>query len=217
VLNQVIRAAAEGQSIRAPDAHEQKSIREAVTQERIAAQELLTKRLAEVVRGDHVAARARLTFGEVCARYLASKVNIRDSTMRSYAGLIACYLRPYFGSWKIHTISASDIERYRADLARGLPPAIADALKERRSAAKPKWSQARVKQSLARRNGPHLVFGMVDDKVRVITKKCAKRICGWHSQVELPGSGQGISRSNRGRKAKTAEGERGVTRPDLFA
>lgn len=124
---------------------------ENLAQEKIAAQELLTKRQAEVTRGDHVAARARLTFGEVCDSYLASKVNIRDSTMRSYTGLIACYLRPYFGAWKVHTIRASDIERYRGELTRGLPPAIAAALKERRSAAKPKWSQARVKQSVARR------------------------------------------------------------------
>lgn len=122
-----------------------------LAQERIAAQELLTKRLAEVARGDCVAARARLTFGEVCDRYLDSKVNIRASTMRSYAGLIACYLRPYFGSWKIHTITASDIERYRAELARGLPPAIAAALVERARDAKPKWSEARVKRSGARR------------------------------------------------------------------
>lgn len=122
-----------------------------LAQERIAAQELLTKRLAEVARGDCVAARARLTFGDVCDRYLESKVNIRASTMRSYSGLIACYLRPYFGTWKIHTITASDIERYRSELARGLPPAIATALVERCREAKPKWSEARVKQSSARR------------------------------------------------------------------
>lgn len=120
-------------------------------QERIAAQELLTKRMAEVARGDCVAARARLTFGDVCDRYLESKVNIRASTMRSYSGLIACYLRPYFVTWKIHTITASDIERYRSELARGLPPAIATALVERCREAKPKWSEARVKQSSARR------------------------------------------------------------------
>jgi integrase len=122
-----------------------------LAQEKTAAQELLAIRLAEVARGNCVAARARLTFSEVCDRYLESKVNIRSSTMRSYAGLIACYLRPYFGgSWKIHTITASDIERYRAELARGLPSAIADALAKRRSIAKPKWSQARAKQSVAR-------------------------------------------------------------------
>lgn len=123
-----------------------------LAQERIAAQELLTKRLAEVAGGDCVAARARLTFAEMCDRYLESKVNIRASTMRSYSGLIACYLRPYFGSWKIHSITASDIERYRAELSRGLPPAIAMSLQERQRQAKPKWSEARVKQSTERRS-----------------------------------------------------------------
>lgn len=124
---------------------------ENLAQERIAAQELLTKRLAEVSRGDCVASRARLTFDEVCERYLESKVNIRASTMRSYSGLIACYLGPYFGSWKVHTITASDIERFRAELARGVPPAIASAIERRRRNANPKWSQARIKQSVARR------------------------------------------------------------------
>lgn len=41
---------------------------ENLSQERIAVQELLTKRQAEVARGDCVAARARLTFGDVCDR-----------------------------------------------------------------------------------------------------------------------------------------------------
>jgi integrase len=123
---------------------------ENAAQERLAAQALLTKRLADVSRGQHQPLSQRPTFSEVCTRFLESKVNLRPSTLRSYRGLIQCYLDPYFGKWKVQTISLTDVERFRFELTQGLPAPIAKSFTERRLAANPKWSNARAKQETAR-------------------------------------------------------------------
>lgn len=123
---------------------------ENAAQERVAAQALLTKRLTEVSRGQHQPASTRPTFSEVCDRYLDSRVNLRASTLRSYRSLIEMYLRPYFGKWKVTTITATDIERFRSELSRGAPGPVAVAFAHRTLAANPKWSQARAKQAAAR-------------------------------------------------------------------
>jgi integrase len=123
---------------------------ENAAQERLAAQALLTKRLAEVTRGQHQPLSQRPTFSEACTRFLESKVNLRPSTLRSYRGLIQCYLDPYFGKWKVQTISPADVERFRFELTQGLPAPIAKAFTERRLSANPKWSLGRAKQETAR-------------------------------------------------------------------
>jgi integrase len=119
-------------------------------QERLAAQALLSKRLAEVSRGQHQPLSHRPLFSEVCTRFLESKVSLRPSTLRSYRGLIDCYLDPYFGKWKVQTISTADVERFRFELTQGLPAPIMKAFAERRISANPKWSKARAKQEAAR-------------------------------------------------------------------
>jgi integrase len=123
---------------------------ENAAQEKLAAQTLLTKRLAEVSRGQHQPLGQRPTFSEVCTRFLESKVNLRPSTLRSYRGLIQCYLDPYFGRWKVQSISPTDVERFRFELTQGLPIPVAQALIDRRLLANPKWSRARAKQDAAR-------------------------------------------------------------------
>ena len=123
---------------------------ENAAQERLAAQALLTKRLAEVFRGQHQPLSQRPTFSEVCTRFLESKVNLRPSTLRSYRGLIECYLGPYFGKWKVQTISTGDIERFRFELTQGLPAPIMKAFAERQLSANPQWSKARAKQEVGR-------------------------------------------------------------------
>src|SRR5262249_47640996 len=123
---------------------------ENAAQQRLAAQALLTKRLAEVSRGQHQPLSQRPTCSEVCTRFLESQVNLRQSTLRSYRGLIQCYLDPYFGKWKVQTISPTDVERFRFELTQGLPAPIAKAFIERRLRANPKWSNARAKQEAAR-------------------------------------------------------------------
>jgi integrase len=123
---------------------------ENAAQEKLAAQALLTKRLSEVSRGQHQPVSQLPTFDEVCTRYIEAKVNLRATTLRSYRGLIDLYIQPYFGKWKIQSISASDIERFRFELTQGLPAPIARALIERKLAANPKWSQGRAKLDAAR-------------------------------------------------------------------
>src|SRR6266480_4203974 len=69
---------------------------ENATQEKLAAQSLLTKRLLELTRGQHQPVSQLPTFAEVCDRYLEAKVNLRATTLRSYRGLVDLYIRPYF-------------------------------------------------------------------------------------------------------------------------
>lgn len=117
-----------------------------MAQQRRAAQSLLKKRLDEVDRGSYGPQTRQLTFEKVADQYLESKVNVRPSTRRSYSSLIELYLKPYFGQWKIHQISAADIENYRNTLSKGRPPPIADAFAEREMKARPALSKARAKQ-----------------------------------------------------------------------
>ena len=118
--------------------------------QRKAAQDLLAKRLGEISRSDYRNHAERLTFSQVCDHYLASKVNVRPSTKRSYQSVIDLYLRPYFGSWKVHEISAMAIEHYRAGMSAGLPDSIAQAFLQRIAAANTRLSQARAKQRSCR-------------------------------------------------------------------
>src|SRR5438105_813743 len=119
---------------------------ENAAQERIAAQALLTKRLAEVAQGRHQPISERPLFAEVCDRFMVSKVNIRATTRRSYSTLIKMYLKPCFGRQKVQTICPEAIERFRFELTEGLPRPVADAFVARCLAANQTWSQARAKQ-----------------------------------------------------------------------
>ena len=124
---------------------------ENMTQQRRAAQALLKKRLDEVDRGSSGPQSTKLAFVKVADQYLASKVNVRPSTRRSYSSLIELYLKPYFGGWKIHQISATDIEQYRHSLQTGLPAPIEDAFVRRALEARPALSKARARQRVSRK------------------------------------------------------------------
>jgi integrase len=119
--------------------------------QRRAAASLLKKRLDEVERGSYTQQSERLTFAQVADLFLASKVAIRSTTRRSYEGLIELYLKPYFGDWKLHQISAADIERYRNAMMIERPPPIADAFAKRLMAERPALSKARAMQRVAKR------------------------------------------------------------------
>jgi len=119
--------------------------------QRRAAQALLKRRLDEVDRGSFGPQSQNLIFSKVADQYLVSKVNIRQSTRRSYGSLIELYLKPYFGSWKIHQISAADIESYRQALSVELPAPIADAFVRRAIEARPALSKARARQRVSRK------------------------------------------------------------------
>ena len=119
--------------------------------QRRAAQSLLKRRLDEVDRGSFGPQSKDLIFSKVADQYLVSKVNIRQSTRRSYGSLIELYLKPYFGSWRIHQISAADIEGYRQALSVELPAPIEDAFVRRAIEARPALSKARARQRVGRK------------------------------------------------------------------
>lgn len=123
---------------------------ENMAQQKKAAAELLAKRLREVEGGQYRPFADRSTFSEVCDQYVTSKVDIRATTRRSYAGLIELYLRPYFGVQKVHRVTASGIERYRGEMVAGLPQPIAEAFAARLLQARPALGAARAKQRAAR-------------------------------------------------------------------
>jgi integrase len=123
---------------------------ENLAQEKKAAEALLARRLAEITRGDYKPYSRRPSFDTLCADYLQSKVKIRATTRRDYEGLIDLYLVPYFEHWKVDAIGASDVERFRADMAEGVPPPVLKAIVRRLAKAKPELSQARAKQQAAR-------------------------------------------------------------------
>lgn len=124
---------------------------ENMAQQRRAALALLNKRLEQVDRGTYSTRARNLTYAHLAEDYLASKVNLRPSTRRSYESLLNLYLVPYFGRWKARQISAADIERFRNELAQGRPPPIRDAFAERLRSERPGLSRARARQRASRK------------------------------------------------------------------
>lgn len=92
--------------------------------ERRAAQELLTRRLAEVRSETFTPDRARISFGDLCARFLESKVKARQTTLDDYRIMIGCYLHPYFATRRVESITRFDIERFRAEMLAGTPEVV---------------------------------------------------------------------------------------------
>lgn len=108
--------------------------------EKQAAAELLAKRVAEIKLGTFVQASGKLTFGDVCDRYLSSRTKARKVTVDEYRDLIDSYLRPYFGARKVESINAHAVEQFRDELRAGVPDCIRiarEAANEARKAADP--------------------------------------------------------------------------------
>jgi integrase len=127
---------------------------ENAAREKLAAQALLTKRLAEVSRAQYIPAGQRPMCARVCDGLLASKVNVRATTLRNYRGLIDTYIKPYFGNWSIETVTPADVERFRFEMTQGFPAPVLRSLTERVRAAKPGLSRARARQAASRRGKP---------------------------------------------------------------
>ena len=53
------------------------------------------------------------------------------ATRSDYRLLLDCYVLPYFGDWKIESVSRLDIEHFRAQMSEGVPEAIAPAREQR--------------------------------------------------------------------------------------
>lgn len=122
--------------------------------EKRAAQELLAKRMDEVRGGQFQQVSAKPRFAEVAAQFLDSKVKLRDTTRAGYRELIDCYLVPYFGARRIDTVSSLHVERFRAEMAKGLPEAVRRVRAEREAAMKAADPDARLK---VLRPGPRTV------------------------------------------------------------
>ncbi len=108
--------------------------------EKRAAAELLAMRVAEVKVGTFVQTSEKLTFGDVCDRYLASRTKARPVTVTEYRELIDMYLRPYFGPRKVETIRAHSVEQFRDELRAKVPECIRRAretVNDARQAADP--------------------------------------------------------------------------------
>ena len=99
-------------------------------EEKRAAKDLLDKRLGEVRQHTFTPDRQRLQFAGLCPLFVSSKVKVRASTMRGYQGLIDTYLIPYFGQRRVETLTAFDIEQFRNEMAKGVPPIVAKARAE---------------------------------------------------------------------------------------
>lgn len=122
--------------------------------EKRAAQELLAKRMEEVRGGQFQQISAKPRFAEVAGQFLDSKVKLRETTRSGYRELIDCYLVPYFGARRVDTIASLHVERFRAEMAKGLPEAVSVARTERVAAMRLENPTAKLKPL---RPGPRTV------------------------------------------------------------
>jgi integrase len=118
---------------------------ETKAEQKRAAKELLDRRLLEVRQHTFTPDRQRLGFAGLCELFLASKVKARKTTLDGYRELINCYLAPYFGVRRIETLTRFEVERFRNDMAKGAPPAVAKAREERIVALKAAGAPTRLR------------------------------------------------------------------------
>lgn len=116
--------------------------------QKLAAQELLTKRLGEVDKATYHPETRHRTFGDLCEHFLENYVFTSPSTTREYVTSIEVYLRPYFGSQKLQSVKVDQIDVFRKDLTKGYPAPVRDALKKR--LGKDRLAKARATQARPR-------------------------------------------------------------------
>lgn len=121
--------------------------------QKLAAQELLTKRLGEVEKDTYHAANRRRTVSDLCDDFLNTHTFNRPSTERSYRASIEVYIRSYFGRRTLASVRSEDVDRFKRDLIAGYPRPIAEALAKRMGGsdrlASARRVQARAKLSNA--------------------------------------------------------------------
>ena len=122
-----------------------KGVFESKALQRRAAQELLTRRLAEVGAHTFVPDRQRVRFGELAELWLASKVRLRATTLSDYKIMLDCYLLPYFADRKVETMTRLDVERFRDTMAAGVPDVVQLAREAREKALRERDPSARLK------------------------------------------------------------------------
>lgn len=81
--------------------------------QKMAAQELLAKRLGEVDKATYHPETRHRTFSDLCDHYLANVVFNRKSTQRDYTASIDYYLRPYFGKTTLQSLKVDEVDAFR--------------------------------------------------------------------------------------------------------
>ncbi|MGO9634457.1 MAG: tyrosine-type recombinase/integrase [Steroidobacteraceae bacterium] len=124
--------------------------------EKRAAEELLARRRAEISTGSFDPDSATRTFDVLCTEYFKQKVWPRATSEKNMRGPVDCYLRPYFGWMPLQSIKRDKIDAFRKEMTLDpLPPAVLDALRQRRSDQPvPRMSRAR---RLTLKPGPHTI------------------------------------------------------------
>ena len=99
--------------------------------QKLAAQELLAKRLGEVEQATYHPQTRHRTFRALCDHFLANRVFNTASTEREYVASVECYLAPYFGPQKLQSIKPEHVDAFRKSLTIGYAPPILEALAKR--------------------------------------------------------------------------------------
>ena len=113
--------------------------------EKRAAQELLSQRTTEVKHGTFVQVSEKLTFAEVCNRFLKSRTEAHAFTIAEYRQLVDDYLIPYFGHRRAETVGMYHVEMFRDELRAGLPDSIRLARERKNQARKAADPAARLR------------------------------------------------------------------------
>jgi len=138
------------------------------------AQALLARRVGEVAAGTY--GREELTLDEFYGRWLASKHNLKPSTMVSYEHTFRLHVLPTFGGKPLRAITPPDVQRWIDGLAgSGLSPAtVGRCFRYFRACMKQAeaWGlidrAPTVKISLPRRDAGELDFLEPDDILRLL-------------------------------------------------
>jgi integrase len=113
--------------------------------QKLAANELLQKRLSEVESHTFTANRQRMTFDQLAQAWIRSKVRICDTTQSDYQIMLDCFLIPYFGPRKAESLTRLDLERFRSEMSDGLPEVCRQARETKLKGLQAENPKARVK------------------------------------------------------------------------
>jgi len=74
-----------------------------------------------------LAPKSQKTFAEAAADYMAERVALKESTIRTYSEHLKNYLLPQFGEMQIHAITEAHVARFQALLSQRLSPRRANS------------------------------------------------------------------------------------------
>jgi integrase len=93
-----------------------------------AASDAFAAATVEVKERTYRGPREAVTFDVLCQRFLASKrADARPGTVEGYEGIVAMYLRPFFGSRRVRDLVRADVDALKTALLTSPPPAVVAA------------------------------------------------------------------------------------------